>query len=63
MGAPRFDGLKKIAGEAVTKASEGLQAAESVAGRAGMTKKNGEISKFKVARKVLLKPLKPHAMS
>lgn len=38
-----FYGLKKLAGEAVTKASEGLEAAESVAGRAGMTKKNGEI--------------------
>lgn len=36
-----------------------MAAAESVAGRAGLTKRSGEISKMKVARKVLLKPAQP----
>lgn len=40
----------KVAGDAVLGASNLVDGAESVAQRSGLTKKNGEISKFKVAK-------------
>lgn len=56
----RLDDVKsviaKTTGTAVTRASDGIEAAESVARRAGLAKRNGEISKVKVARRVLLRP-------
>ena len=42
--------ISKLAGDAVTNASSFVEGAEAVAERSGLTKKNGEISKFKVAK-------------
>jgi hypothetical protein len=42
--------LKKLAGDAVIGASNVADGAESVARRSGLTKKNGEISKLRVAK-------------
>ena len=47
----------KLAGDAVLGASNIVEGAEAVAQRSGMTKKNGAISKLKVA-KVVLQPRK-----
>ena len=43
----RIEGFKNVAGEAVTKASDGLETAESIAAKAGMTK-NNDISQIKL---------------
>jgi hypothetical protein len=40
----------KVAGDAVLGASNLVDGVESVAQRSGLTKKNGEISKFKAAK-------------
>ena len=42
--------LGKLAGNAVIGAQNLADGAEAVAGRSGLTKKNGELSKLKVAR-------------
>ena len=46
-------GLAAAASAAVGSASGAIEAAEAVAERSGLTKKNGEISKVRVARAAL----------
>jgi hypothetical protein len=45
--------LGKVAGDAVVGLSAAVDGAEAVAKRSGLTKKNGDVSKVKVARAVL----------
>lgn len=48
--------LESAAEQVVVKTSQALDTAQSIARRAGLTKRNGEFSKVRAARKVLLAP-------
>jgi len=50
--------LESAAEKAVVKTSQALDTARSIAKRAGLTKRNGDFSKSRAARKVLLAPAK-----
>jgi hypothetical protein len=49
------ESIRKGLADAVTGAASALEGAEAVAQRSGLTKRSGEVSKFKVA-KAALKP-------